>query len=283
MGGGYPLWCSAPRLSGEAQDIRFMTSVLAAFLTALVRLLTLPFGRWRRLTIRARVFDQLQPVEAVEIGGQQLRLHVPDRHSVYWARHAADSEPETIAWIAGFKPGQTVIDVGANVGLYALLAAARGAGRVVAVEPNPYSFAVLTRNVGVNRLEPVVVPVYAALSNQNGLVALQLSGPGAGTAGNSAHPATDGGGPVLPCLRLDDLVALLGLTEVHHLKIDVDGLEPEILEGGIDLLARPEMESVFVEFNDENSHRQEEIRRGMADLGYATGALIGQNQLFVRT
>lgn len=153
-----------------------MTSVLAAFLAAVVTLLSLPFGRWRRLTVRARVFDRLQPFETVAVGGKTLRLHVPDRHLVYWARHAADSEPETIAWIATFKPGQTLIDVGANVGMYSLLAAAKGAGRVVAVEPNPNSFAVLTRNIAANRLEPVVVPVYAALSNRHGLVAMRLSG-----------------------------------------------------------------------------------------------------------
>lgn len=259
-----------------------MTSVLAVLLATLVNFLSLPFGRWRRLTIRARVFDLLQPFETVTVSGATLRLHVPDRHSVYWARHATDSEPETIAWIAGFKPGQTLIDVGANVGLYSLLAAAKGAGRVVAVEPNPLSFTVLTRNVAANRFEPVIVPVHAALSNRNGLVAMQLNGTGAGSAGNTAHAASEGGGPVLPCFRLDELVALLGLTAVHHLKVDVDGLEPEILEGATGLLARPEMASVFVELNDENQTRRDDIFRRMDTLGYRVGALVNGNQLFVR-
>ncbi|WP_168176273.1 FkbM family methyltransferase [Novosphingobium sp. PC22D] len=50
------------------------------------------------------------------------------------------------------QPGDTVIDIGANVGYYSVLAAelVSGTGRVVAIEPNPEVYALLARNMGVN-------------------------------------------------------------------------------------------------------------------------------------
>src|SRR5262245_24487043 len=68
--------------------------------------------------------------------------HVPMRevliHTEYW--------PEE-----GFRPapGQSIVDVGANAGIYAVHAASRvgASGRVIAIEPNPAVFARLERNV----------------------------------------------------------------------------------------------------------------------------------------
>lgn len=61
--------------------------------------------------------------------------------------------------IKNVKPGQTVIDVGANIGLYTLLLAKLvGAdGRVLAFEPGPVSFGLLTVNVHLNRYRNVTL------------------------------------------------------------------------------------------------------------------------------
>jgi FkbM family methyltransferase len=138
------------------------------------------------------------------------------------------------------KPGDTVVDVGANVGWNAIRAArlAGPRGRVVAVEPTPDTLEVLRRNVAASGLGNVVVePVAAgrAAGERDFFVR------GGVSAVNSLYPesryarVTD----VLrvPVVRLDELVE--GPAAV--VKIDVEGAELDVLEGAPRLLASPGM------------------------------------------
>jgi FkbM family methyltransferase len=136
------------------------------------------------------------------------------------------------------KPGDTVVDVGANIGWNAIRAArlAGPRGRVVAVEPTPDTLAVLRRNVAASGLRSVMVEPVAA-----GRVAGECDFfvRGGVSAVNSLFPesryarVTD----VLrvPVVRLDDLVE----GQVAVVKIDVEGAELDVLEGAPRLLAAP--------------------------------------------
>ncbi len=66
------------------------------------------------------------------------------------------------------RPGGVVVDIGANIGVFALYAAHAGAAKVLAYEPNGESFALLQRNITANRLEQVVVPCRLAVSERAG-------------------------------------------------------------------------------------------------------------------
>ena len=82
---------------------------------------------------------------------------------------SAKHEPLTKRW---FQPGanDVLIDVGSHIGAYAVVAARRGA-LVFAVEPDPSNFAVLQKNVQLNRLGNVVL-VPRAISSRVGIVEL---------------------------------------------------------------------------------------------------------------
>ena len=70
-----------------------------------------------------------------------------------------------------FKQGrcQTFFDVGANIGVYSLIAAAQSrASRVFAFEPHPYTFSLLEDNVRLNRLQNQISGYQRALSDQDG-------------------------------------------------------------------------------------------------------------------
>src|SRR5437016_5834936 len=72
-------------------------------------------------------------------------------------------------------PGATVIDIGSNIGMFALWAASRAEGtRVIALEPSPRMFGFLSRNVARNRA-PVTV-VQAACGSANGRAILYSTG-----------------------------------------------------------------------------------------------------------
>ena len=100
-----------------------MTKLYARFLVAIVKLATGFLGRWRRLTVLARIHALLAPESTVTVDGISLTLLVPDRTSVYWPRHGFSSEPNTLSWIDGFQEGDVLFDVGANIGAYTLYAA----------------------------------------------------------------------------------------------------------------------------------------------------------------
>lgn len=133
-----------------------------------------------------------------------------------------------------------LIDIGANVGLFALLAADRGVP-VSAVEPSPANLALLYRNLRLNRSEGVeVFPV--ALSDRCGLADLYGGGQGA-----SLRPGWGGVAATyrntVPVHTLDALFADRLRGRRLLIKIDAEGMELPILRGADQLLmARPRPE-----------------------------------------
>ena len=138
------------------------------------------------------------------------------------------------------SPGQTVVDVGAHIGVFSLMAARRVGpkGHVVCFEPSPRAAEVLRRNLEANGLSWVRHHA-VALAETEGSADLFV----ADDAGN--NPAADtlsdtpGRGKVSVRLRrLDDVLAEEGIFSVDHLKIDVEGAELRVLDGAPRTLAR---------------------------------------------
>jgi FkbM family methyltransferase len=157
-------------------------------------------------------------------------------------------EPEDVRlFLSLLRPGMTVFDVGANVGLYSLLAARRvgPGGRVHAFEPTPHVAASLRGNVALNRLANVVV-TEAAVSDRVGEATFYLQ--------NSSDRNTLGGGVGRPVrvrtVTLDDYAARCP-GRVDVMKMDVEGAEVLALRGGRRLLAAADGPVLLLEFNPE--------------------------------
>lgn len=142
-------------------------------------------------------------------------------------------EPTLTAWLRRrFLPGRTFVDVGANIGYYSLLAArATGrAGRVVAVEPSPDTFARLCRNLRRNGAGAVRALAVAA-EERAGPVTLY-----GGQAHNSGTTSTVAAPGLTRLMSVDaaPLSELLTPEEVattRVVKIDVEGGERAVLRG----------------------------------------------------
>ncbi len=94
-------------------------------------------------------------------------------------------EPGTFAWIATeVKHGQVVYDIGANIGVYTILAARQAGpnGKVYAFEPHAANFTRLIDNVIRNNLQDVVVPCSVALDSEAGFSHFDYDSANAGTS-----------------------------------------------------------------------------------------------------
>ncbi len=149
-------------------------------------------------------------------------------------QHIADLIRETV------EDGDTCIDVGANIGYFSLMMAARCGrrGRVYAYEPERANFAMLEQNVALAREQGLsVVAARAAVSEAKGSVVLV---PG---AESTLHKVRHLDGPdadaaeVVPCVNLAEDLRERGVEgPIKLIKIDVEGHEPEVLRGSIDFL-----------------------------------------------
>jgi FkbM family methyltransferase len=164
------------------------------------------------------------------------------------------------------RPGDTVLDVGANIGYYTLLAAVLvgPTGRVHSFEPEPRNAGFLRRHAEINRMRRVTVQ-QAAVSDRAGTARFDF-GSGSGTG----HLA-DAGALEVRTLRLDDYCAEHGLAP-SAVKIDVEGAEMSVLQGARGMLER-HRPVVFLSTHGAEVHRASlAFLRG---LGYRVAPILG--------
>lgn len=143
------------------------------------------------------------------------------------------------------KPGDHVIDVGANIGAHTLPLAARvgSAGKVIALEPTGFAFAKLRRNVALNPDLGSRIRLHQAMLADRADAPLEAeiysSWPLKGRDGD-LHPILRARGMATTGARvstLDQLIMQEPLERVDVIKIDVDGHECSVIEGGQECLS----------------------------------------------
>ncbi len=146
-------------------------------------------------------------------------------------------QEKTKAVQALLKPGGTFVDVGANKGDFALLAAksAGETGRVICVEPEPSNATWIRRNIELNGYRNITV-CDLALSDHDGEALLHLGTKSGFHTLLSGALQRDVGSLVVKTRKLDSLLEELGATKVDVLKIDVEGAELQVLKGAVETL-----------------------------------------------
>lgn len=139
--------------------------------------------------------------------------------------------------------GDIVVDIGANVGIFSLLAASKGA-IVYSFEPNPESFSLLERNIISNGFHDRIKPFNFAISSADGYIELAVPdtekiyalGSATTTKATRLQLEQDKGIPSrifsVPCISIRTMVdEIIGHgKEVHLMKVDCEGAEWDIVE-----------------------------------------------------
>lgn len=149
------------------------------------------------------------------------------------------------------KPGMTVIDVGAHIGYFTLLAAklVEHNGRVYAFEPDPDNWRTLSYNTQLNGLGNVEA-IPKAVSDHGGKAELWLSKASDQHSLSRPGARPDGRGSIIvETVSLDEFLEESGWPSVDLVKIDVEGHEPAVLSGMTRLIRRSEKLAVVMELN----------------------------------
>lgn len=172
-------------------------------------------------------------------------------------------EPGIIRWIAGFDAQDVLLDIGANVGKYALLAAVVQGCRTYAVEPFTPNVEALKQNIAHNGAGDRVSAHRWAISDRTGEGRLSYEKSTAGAAAqNFDEPSTETGkAEVIPGYRLDDLLESRQIEFPHHIKIDVDGTEHRIIGGMEKTLSDPRLKSIRLEIRLADPRNQTALAR----------------------
>lgn len=200
--------------------------------------------------------------------GTEVVFHTPNDITLWRAQTLATKEPATLAWIDSMRAGDLMYDIGANVGGYTVWAAKRRGVRVVAFEPQAENYALLCRNIALNKSDATAYCV--AISDFSRLDRLHLTQADAGGSCNSFGAAVDpslkprkGAAQGAVGFTLDDVASQIG--QPRHIKIDVDGLEHLVIAGGYETLSRAR--SVLLEVNTNLPEHMEMLAKLQA-LGY---------------
>jgi FkbM family methyltransferase len=170
----------------------------------------------------------------------KLRLDIRDTIGMnVWHRPKFFDKNQRKLFCAAIRPGSVVLDVGANVGIYTLLAAKLGA-KVFAIEADPRNLKMLRYHVHLNGFDDRVTILPTAVGDQEGTVTLFHF------EGNCGHSNLfEGTDPVqVPCRTIDSL----GLPAIDVCKMDIEGSELKALKGMDETIKRSPKMKLLVEY-----------------------------------
>jgi FkbM family methyltransferase len=219
----------------------------------------------------------------VSIHDGRVRIRWPQGFELYYSgdgnsityayvRDGSYEDAELALFTANLHPGDIFFDIGANAGLFSICAAQTiRSGHIYSFEPLSSTFGELRENIALNQAERLVTPVMAALSDH--------AGEGLITTGFHGSNYLIGPGSAVPTARividtLDGFVAREKIDHIDFIKIDVEGWELPVAQGGLETLRRlrpmllAELMEYPPDFHDRAKPDYRELLKLMAGLGY---------------
>lgn len=184
-------------------------------------------------------------------------------------------EPETTQVFGDLIcPGMTVVNLGAHIGYYTLLAASLvgPSGRVYAFEPVPCTYELLIRNIRANRYDDIVIPVPSAVSNKSEQAKIFLAKKRSSVSAklhtrNPKQPFME-----VKAITLDEFFEGQGWPHVDLVKMDVEGAEKAALGGMKKLNEKNPKLKLILEFHlhnlDQVGVSPYDLTRLLLDYGY---------------
>lgn len=177
------------------------------------------------------------------------------------------------------KSDLTVLDIGANVGVFTYYAAPFSK-RIISVEPAAEHFAALEKMVEFNGLTDKVTPIKAALSHESGTS--RLSTVAQNATMNSLTPGLPAtGSEEVKTITIEQLLTEQAIDRVDILKLDVEGAEPGIIGGEAFKNVCERIDTIVGEFHSWTNMNPELFANTLRDRGYEFQWLQAEAAVFV--
>jgi len=229
----YLLWLIKKRSIFKKEDYSFFKPLIYIFFCPVLRVV---FGR-RKTIMTSRKFMKL-----LDKSGLLLPLPIDGMPPFFIRiRDACDFDIFREILLRNeykkeeIKEGMVVVDVGAHIGVFSVLASVKtgGLGKVISIEPENSNFKRLEENLSINNISNAM-PLKIAISNFEGKKNLFIKEDFAGHSIVSEDSAI--GRVEVEVRTLDSLLSSISIRRVDILKIDTEGVELEVLEGAEKIL-----------------------------------------------
>ncbi len=159
-------------------------------------------------------------------------------------------EENTFNWINNFLDNKVFFDIGANIGVFSIYSALKKKAKVYSFEPEPNSFIELFNTSELNNCQ--ITPMLIPLDNTNNVNFLNLKNKF--VPGKSGHKFgiqdSNKKNFGISGFKLDDIVFEKKIPLPDYIKIDVDGLEKNVLQGMKKILEHDNLRSILIEFSN---------------------------------
>jgi len=192
----------------------------------------------------------------IELDGHKMYLDRED--SLGLSKHRIFEPFETEICKREIKPGDIIVDIGANIGYYTLIFArlVGSKGKVYAFEPSVFNLELLAKNIYLNSLsDKIAIISFPLFDNLAVRPFYMTSKEWGGSQSNFGESVNYEGSPMSSIFKyktvgmsIDQAVSLLNLAKPNYIKMDVDGIEHLILKGATNTLNNTE--SLLIEVND---------------------------------
>ncbi len=217
------------------------------------------------------------------INKKKIKFYTPN-HLISWrVKTLFNKEPDTIEWINNFKihNGNEFIfwDIGANIGLFSLYCYAihEKKSKIFAFEPSTSNLRVLSRNIYINNFENGIMINQLPLTNKPNLfLPMKENQFQEGVSLNTFGENFDFEGKEYVSKNeysilgssIDHLINNNIMRIPDYIKIDVDGIEHLILEGGEETLKNQKIKSILIEINENFEDQKKQVDKIMKKYGF---------------
>ena len=207
-------------------------------------------------------FVNTNSYKEIKVKNNSVKFFCPNSLTEWRINTFFTKEPETLAWIDNFEGDNKITfwDIGANIGIYSIYAALSHKNiQIISFEPSTSNLRVLSQNISKNNLSQKINICQFALTNQkNKFLNLNESSFEEGSALHSFGQTFNHDGSQTKFINkyslygtnIDFLIENQILDTPDYIKIDVDGIEHLILDGGKKCLASSKIKSISVELNE---------------------------------
>lgn len=211
--------------------------------------------------------------KSIKILNKNISFFTPNKVTQWRVNTFFEKEPETLEWIDNFDCKNKIVfwDVGGNIGLYSIYAALRYSNiEIFTFEPSTSNLRVLSRNISINKLDnKITICQFPLTDKNNSFLLMKEDSFEEGGALNTFGENYDYNGNIFSSnhqykifgTSINYLLDNSILKIPNYIKIDVDGTEHLILQGGNKYLNSSLIKSISIELNENFSEQFNEANK----------------------